>query len=344
MKIPSRTIVKILGITVGFLALLMLAYQARTELIWIGTAFFLAVALNPAVEGLSRFMPKRSRGLAITVVALVAIGLIGFLIVSFVPPLISQTESLGNNLPGYTDQLLNGHNVISDQIRHYNLVDRVRSSQDQLTHYLSSAGGSFFSFLKGVFTSLAAGTTIIVLAIFMMLEGPRWVAAFWAAVPPKRRAHAQDLGGHMYRAVSGYVNGNLLTSLIAAIATAVVLTIMGVPYAIPLGLLVAIADLIPLVGATIGAVIVIIVAFFTSIVAGIVVLAFFLIYQQVENHVLQPVIYGRTVEMSPLTVLIAIILGAALGGILGALVAIPVAASLQILIRDYAHHHFNYDS
>ncbi|MBW4062106.1 AI-2E family transporter [Candidatus Saccharibacteria bacterium] len=341
MKISSRSIVKVLSLTVLFMVGLVLVYKARTALIWIGTAFFLAVALNPAVDGLSQYMPRKSRGSAITVVGLIGAAVVAFLIFSFVPPMVSQTQSLADSVPNFANQLVNGHNFISDQIRHYNLVDRVRASQDQITHYVSSAGGSFYGFFKGLFASLAAATTILVLSVFMMMEGPRWIESFWKLVPPNRRAHSKDLVAHMYRAVSGYVNGNLLTSLIAAVATAVILTIMGVPYAIPLGLMVAIADLIPLVGATIGAVIVILVAFFTSTVAGIIVVVFFLIYQQVENHVLQPVIYGKTVEVTPLTVLIAIIMGAAIGGILGALVAIPIAASLQILIRDYVDNYLH---
>jgi predicted PurR-regulated permease PerM len=341
MKISSRQIIKILSLVVLFIVGLALIYKAKDEIIWIGTAFFLAVALNPAVDGISHYMPRKSRGLAITIVALVVVAILTFLVFSFVPPLVNQTESLASNIPNYTNGLVNGHNVIADQIRHFNLVDKVRASQSQVTHYLSTAGGSFFSFLTGLFTSLTAATTILVLSIFMMLEGPKWFDAFWILIPPARRDHTKDLANHMYKAVSGYVNGNLLTSLIAAIATAVVLTIMDVPYAVPLGLLVAIADLVPLVGATIGALVVCAVAFFTSTIAGIVLVAFFLIYQQVENHVLQPIIYGKTVDVSPLTVLVAIILGAAIGGMLGALVAIPVAASLQILIRDYVEHHMH---
>jgi predicted PurR-regulated permease PerM len=343
MNIPSRTIVKVLSITVAFIVLLYAVRIVGRELVWIGTAFFLAVALNPLVETLSRYMPWRSRGLAISVVALLVISILGFLLVSFIPPLISQSESLANSLPNYTDQLINGHNVISDQIRHYNLVDRIRSSQGEITKYISTAGGSFYTFIQGIFSGLIAVTTIIVLSVFMLLEGPNWIAAIWRLVPPKRRDHGCDLVQHMYKAVSGYVTGNLVTSLIAAVATAVILVILNVPYAIPLGLFVAIADLVPLVGATIGAVVVTGVALFSSTLSGIIVAAFFLIYQQVENHVLQPIIYGKTVEVSPLTVLIAIILGAALGGLVGALVAIPAAASLQILIKDYVSHHFKYE-
>jgi predicted PurR-regulated permease PerM len=134
------------------------------------------------------------------------------------------------------------------------------------------------------------------------------------------------------------VTGNLVISLIAGTLTAIVLTIMGVPYAIALGLIVAILDLIPLAGATIAAIIVGAVAFLHSVTAGIVVVAFFIVYQQVENHLLQPVVYGRTVKLSPLAVLIAVLIGAELAGVLGALAAIPVAGAIQVLLLDWLRH------
>ena len=149
------------------------------------------------------------------------------------------------------------------------------------------------------------------------------------------------IGGNshdVYRVVGGYVTGNLLISLIAGTLTAIVLRIMGVPYAVALGLIVAILDLIPLAGATIAAIIVGAVAFLHSIPAGIVVVAFFVVYQQVENHILQPVVYGRTVQLSPLAVLISVLIGAELAGVLGALAAIPVAGTLQVVFVDWLRH------
>src|ERR671927_1115856 len=154
-----------------------------------------------------------------------------------------------------------------------------------------------------------------------------------AARPSWRRvAH------EIYRTVGGYVTGNLLISLIAGISTTVVLLIVGVPYAVALGLIVAILDLIPLAGATIAAIVVGIVAFIHSIVAGIVVLVFFVVYQQIENHLLQPIVYGRTVQLSPLAVLVSVLIGAELAGILGALAAIPVAGAIQVVVVDWNRH------
>jgi predicted PurR-regulated permease PerM len=343
MDVPSRTILKILTLTAGFIGLLMLGYLARHELIWIGTAFFLAIALNPTVERLSRWMPRRNRLLGIVAVFVIVFALLSVVIVSFVPPLIQQSDQLSHNLPQYTDDLVNGHGFVSDQIRQYNLVDRVRDSQSQILSYASSAGSQFFGVIQGIFSSVIAGITILGLTFFMLLEGPSWMAAAWRAVPSKRRKHTQKLVTQMYNAVTGYVNGNLFTSLIAATATAIALAIVGVPYAIPLGIFVGIMDLLPLVGATIGALVVILVALFTSGTAAIVMIIFFVLYQQIENHALQPIVYGRTVQISPLLVLIAVLIGAAVMGLVGAIIAIPFFASLQILVKDYAERHLARD-
>lgn len=337
MDISTRTIVRFLLVTAAFIGIIKLALIAAHPLIWIGTAFFLAVALNPAVVKVSRYMPRKSRGLAASVV-FVGISLIfAFLVASFVPPLVSQTQDLVRNLPGYTDSIINGDGFVSEQVRRYNLVDHIRESQSEIASYLSSAGGSFLGLVKGVFSSVAAGVTIFVLTIFMILEGPGWIQQMWRLVPAKQQPRYRKLVDEMYEAVSGYVTGNLLTGSIAATLVSIVLTIVGVPYAIPLGILVGLINLLPLIGAAISATIVVIVSFLTaSVTSGVIVLIFFLIYQQIENHVLQPYIYGRTVKISPLTVLVAVLLGATIGGILGALVAIPVAASLQILVKDFA--------
>ncbi len=336
MNISARSVLKVLTLILLFSIGVMAAYTARRELIWIATAFFIAVALNPAVDYISRFMPKRSRGLAAGSVFLVVILLFAFLLTALVPPLVKQSDQLIRNFPRYTDQVVNGNSFVSQKVRDYKLVDRVKQSQDQIVHYASSAGGSFIGIVGGIFSSFAAGLTIFILSLFMLLEGPSWVSSFWKSVPASRRKHAQTLAGQMYDAVTGYVTGNLLTSLLAIILTASTLAIIRVPYAIPLGIIVGLFDLLPLVGATIGAVIVVLAALFVSPASAIIMVIFFTIYQQIENHILQPLIYGRTVQMSPLLVLVSVLIGAGVGGILGAIVAVPVGASVQILVRDLA--------
>jgi predicted PurR-regulated permease PerM len=252
-----------------------------------------------------------------------------------VPPLVHQTEQLAQNAPRYTEELVNGPSFVSEQIRTYHLVDRVKDSQSEILKYATNASGSFFSVVTQLFASAAAAVTILVLTIFMLLESPHWSKTFWSIVPEKKRAHAQVLANQMYKAVTGYVTGYLLMSALAASITAILLTILGVPYAVPLGIVVGIFDWLPLVGASIGAAVVVIAAAFNSSTAGFVMLCFFLIYQQIENHILQPIVQGRTVKMSPLLVLISVLIGIGMGGILGAIVAIPVGASVQILARDF---------
>lgn len=339
MNISARSVFKVLILILVFALMVMTAYTARRELIWIGTAFFIAVSLNPPVGYLSRFMPRRSRGLAAGSVFLVVVLLFTFLITALAPPLVKQSEQLVRNAPGYTNDLVSGNSYVSRQIRAYNLVDRIKQSQSQILGYATSASGSFFMILKGVFSGVAAGVTILVLSYFMLMEGPGWITALWRIIPSRHQKRSQRLLAQMYEAVTGYVTGNILTSLLAATLTAVTLAIIGVPYAIPLGIVLGLFDFLPLVGATIGSIIVVLAALFTSIPAAIIMVIFFIIYQQIENHILQPLVYGRTVRMSPLLVLISVLIGAGIGGILGAIVAIPVGASLQIVLRDIAETH-----
>jgi predicted PurR-regulated permease PerM len=176
--------------------------------------------------------------------------------------------------------------------------------------------------------------TIVFLTFFMLLEGGTWVERAYSLFPEASQERWRRVGDEIYRTVGGYVTGNILISLIAGGSITIVLLVLGVPYAVALGLLVAFLDLIPLAGATVAGVIVAAVAFLHSVPAGIVAVVFFIVYQQVENHFLQPVIYGRTVQLSPLVVLVSVLVGAELAGILGALAAIPVAGTLQVIVRD----------
>lgn len=195
--------------------------------------------------------------------------------------------------------------------------------------------GTALAVTKGIVTAIVAVVTIAFMTFFMLLEGPRWIERFYALLPEESERRWRAVGRDVYRTVGGYVTGNLLISLIAGTATTIVLLIAGVPYAIALGLVVAILDLIPLAGATLAAIIVTTIAFLHSVPAGIAVLIFFVVYQQLENHLFQPLVYGRTVKLSPLAVLIAVLIGAELAGILGALAAIPVAGSIQVVLADW---------
>jgi predicted PurR-regulated permease PerM len=330
-----RTVLLVVGILVASFVALKILWISRHVLSWIFIAVFLTLALNPAVDRLEARLGGR-RGAATGVVSIatvIALALIGWL---FVPTLVDQVNNFAHKVPDYLDDVTKGRGRLGFLQEKYHLVDKARKAlREGGASKLFGVSGTALAIAKGVVTAVVATLTIAFMTFFMLLEGPRWLDRCYSLLAPASRRRWEAVGRDIYRTVGGYVTGNLLISLIAGTLTAIVLAIMGVPYAIALGLIVAILDLIPLAGATIAAIIVGAVAFLHSIPAGIVVVAFFIVYQQIENHVLQPVVYGRTVQLSPLAVLISVLIGAELAGVLGALAAIPVAGAIQVILLDW---------
>jgi predicted PurR-regulated permease PerM len=338
VRVRLRTVLSLLATIVAVAVVLEVIWIARHVLTWILISLFLALALNPAVEWLQRRGIKR-RGWATAITYVVALGVIVAIGLTFVPTLVNQVNDFVQKLPDYAHDITHGQGRLGFFETKYHIQERIESAvKDGGATKVLGLSGVAVSVAKGVITIVVATVTILFMTFFMLLEGPKWVERFYGLLPERSRPRWRKVGSDVYRTVGGYVTGNLLISLIAGGLTTLVLLIMGVPYAVALGLIVAILDLIPLAGATIAAILIGIVAFLHSIPAGIVVVVFFVVYQQVENHLLQPVIYGRTVQLSPLAVLISILIGAELAGILGALGAIPVAGSIQVLIVDWLNH------
>jgi predicted PurR-regulated permease PerM len=332
-----RTVLVVVGILVAAFITLKILWISRHVLSWVFIAVFLALALNPAVDRLERRIGRRGISTGIVfLAALVAIALIGWLII---PTVIDNVNSFAHKVPDYLDDLTKGRGRLGFLQEKYHLVDKARKAlREGGASKLFGVSGTAVAAAKGVVNAVLAFVTIAFLTFFMLLEGPNWIDRFFSLLQPDSRKRWRGVGHDVYRTVGGYVSGNLLISLIAGGLTSIVLTIMGVPFAIALGLIVGILDLIPLAGATIAAIIVGAVAFIHSIPAGIVVVVFFIVYQQVENHILQPIVYGRTVQLSPLVVLISVLIGAELAGVLGALAAIPVAGSIQVVFIDWLRH------
>ena len=338
IRFRARTVLAVLGVTIAVFVLLKVVIIASQVLSWILISIFLTMALNPAVDWLQRRGVTR-RGLAAAVTYVGAIGAItgiGFL---FIPTLIEQVNDFARAVPGYLEDLTRGQGRLGFLQEKYHLVDKAREALEKGgAAKLFGFSGAALAITKSIITIVVAIITITFMTFFMLLEGPLWMDRLYGLLPEHLQPRWRAVGRDIYRTVGGYVTGNLLISLIAGTLTTLVLLLMDVPYAVALGLLVAILDLIPLAGATIAAILIGTVAFINSIPAGIVVVAFFLVYQQIENHILQPLIYGRTVQLSPLAVLIAVLIGAELAGVLGALAAIPVAGAIQVLIRDWLRH------
>ena len=309
---------------------LYLLWLTRQIIIWLLIAIFLAVALDPLVALFQRH-GIRSRGLAV--------------LAPFsswqrrrrhrpaAPPAADHADrQLADSLPEYVDDLTSGRGPLGFLERDYQVVDRVRERVEEggAGGLVVGIAGGALNVAAGVLTAIVAVVTITVMVVFLLLGGPRWIEAFYGALPDESQERWRMVGNDLYRSVGGYVRGNLAISLVAGVSAAVVLLLLGVEYALALALVVAILDLVPLIGATLGAAIVLGVVAFDSVTAAIVWLIFATVYQQVENHLIQPLVYGGWCS-SPFAVLLAVLVGAQLGGVVGALGAIPVASAIQII-------------
>jgi predicted PurR-regulated permease PerM len=334
VTVRPRTVLVVLGITVLVGVVLLLGYLAFHVLTWILIAALLATALNPAVEAFQR--RGLGRGVSATIVfllALLGLTLIGLLVI---PPLVDQVSEFIEAVPDFIDDLVAGRGPLGFLQDEYQLVDRVREEIER-----QGAAGALglsepvLDILRSIVTAVVGLVAIVFLTYFMLLEGPRTIQRLLDLLPDTTRVRYERVGHEIYRTISGYVTGNLLISLIAGVVSTAVLFGVGSDYAIALGLVVAVLDLIPLAGATLAAIVVTTVILVdTDWIRALIVLGFFIGYQQFENHVLQPLVYGRTVQLSPLAVLCAVLVGAELAGILGALVAIPIAGSLLAVSRE----------
>jgi predicted PurR-regulated permease PerM len=330
-----RTVFSVLGILLGVAIVLYVLWVARHVLSWLLIALFLALALNPAVELLQR--RGLGRGTASGITFVVALAVVAGLGALFIPALVDQVNSFANKVPDYVHDLTHGRGRLGFLETKYHIVERIKSAvQKNGVSKLAVGAGAALAVTKSVISAVVATVTIVFLTFFLLLEGPDWLERIYGLVRDDRRERWRRVGHDVYRTVGGYVTGNLLISLIAGVTSGLVVWLAGVPYAAALGLLVALLDLIPLAGATIAAVVVVLVALAANgVTAAIVVGVFFVVYQQIENHVIQPLVYGRTVQLSPLAVLVAVLVGAELAGVLGALAAIPVAGALQVVLVEW---------
>jgi predicted PurR-regulated permease PerM len=328
----TRTIVRVF-FTVAALAVgLYLLYQVRTVLGLVAMAVFLAVALGPGVDFFVR--RKVPRGLSILLVYLsigVAVIGIGLLVV---PPIVTQVNAFAKELPTYIKDAQK-NKTIRKYDRRYKIFDKLQKQASQLPSRLGDAAGALQSVTVGVFSTLVQLVTVLTMTFFLLLDGGRVFDWVLGLLRPHHEDLIRDKSREVYHAVAGYVAGNLVISFIAGTTAWLTLTVLGVPFAVPLAVLMAFLDLIPLIGATIGGIAIGIVTVFNDFPTSTIVWAVvFILYQQVENNVIQPIVYRRTVDVQPLVVIISILVGSTLLGVLGALVAIPVAATLQILLRD----------
>jgi predicted PurR-regulated permease PerM len=338
IRFQPRAVLAVLGIALAVVALLELLWMAREVITWILIATFFALALNPLVVWMQAHGVRR-RGAAAAIVFIGALVAVVALVGTFVPIVVDEVRDFVDALPGYVADLTAGRGPLGFLETDYQIVERVRDavSAGDAASFLG-VSGTALAITKSVLTAVVATITIAVLTFFMLLEGPKLVDRIVVQLPPDSQERWRRILYKVYLTVGGYVSGAILIAVVAGLTSGIVLAVVGVPSAVALGLLVALLDLIPLAGATLAAVLVSTIAFLDSVPVGIAVLAFFIVYQQLENHVLYPLVYSRTVELSPLLILIAVLIGASIAGILGALAAIPVAGTLQVLVREWLEY------
>jgi predicted PurR-regulated permease PerM len=331
--VSARAVAKTVLVAAGVLAGLYTVYRIRSVVGLVFIAVFIAVALGRPVDFFERIGLRRWMAILSTYLGLLlAVFVLGLAVV---PPIVNETNKFVKNVPHYVDDLRK-NKTIRDYDKKYHVTQKLKASALKLPAKLGDAVTALQDVTVGVFSALVQLVTVLVLAFFLLLDGKRTIN--WAVneLGPARGPRVRRIADDVYRSVGGYVVGNLLISLIAGTTTWIVLSLLGVPFAVPLAVLMAFLDLIPLVGATIAGFIIGVVAAIHSFPGDLIVwVVYLIVYQQFENNAIQPIVYRRTVQLHPLLVIIAVLIGASLMGILGALVAIPVAGGLQIVARDW---------
>ena len=340
-QVPVRTILATIGLVRATAVALLLLYEVQHVLVWIVVALFFTVALYPVTAWVERRITRGHRTPATILVFLVLVLVLAGLVTAFAVPLATEGGTFATQLPQMVTDARSGRGTVGRLLERTHALAYVQSHQSQIAGYASGLTGSAKDVLGGVASGLAGVVTVFVLAVLMVLEGPKVVSGLLGLVDdPHSRERLRAVSADCAKSITGYISGNLLISIVCGVLTYVTLKIMGVPFAGLIALFVGLADLIPLVGATVGAIAALVAAAIHSIPALVVVAIFVVLYQQLENHVLQPVILSRTVKLNPLAVLVAILVGAELAGILGALLAIPVAGIVQVVVRDlWSHRH-----
>jgi predicted PurR-regulated permease PerM len=352
-RIQGWAVVKVVAISLLVIAIAVLlalvVMEIRTTLRWAFAGIFLALALAPAVGLVERVKVRGRtlpRWLAILVVYVVFAALFVFLMLHVIRPIIGEVEALAPKLPGYVEdfrQWANDNSQFQELNQRFDITAKLKSAAEDIPSELGNAAGEARTLTVSLLNNLLAAITILVIAFFLLIDGDRQFQRATAQFTPSARDRSRRIGDRIYKVVKGYVTVNLTLAVGVGVITWLVLELLGVDLAVPLAVLVAFLDLIPLVGLTLGGLLVAIVAAFHDFPTALIIWgAFFLVYQQLQDRVIQPLLYKDAVQVHPVIAIVAILIGAQLLGILGALVAIPVAASIGVLIDeaiDYQREH-----
>jgi len=333
LTVSNRTLLRVLTITALFIFVVDLRSSLHNVLIELLISVFLAIALNPLVSVTERRLHLKHGPAAIVVFLATILVVVVFLIVIFTP-LYNEVRSFAEHLPDYIDKAEKSR-LFRDLDQRYNLLNKLRQQSKTLPNRLPATASAALGLAGTVANAVFETITVLFLTLFLLLELPSIGRSVVSLLPPEQADTAIRMQGEISSTVARYVATNIAVSIFAGLVTWISLLILGVPFALVLALLMGLFDLLPLIGATLGGTIVVLVATITvSVTAGVIMIIVLVVYQQTENHLVQPIVMRRSVAVSPLIVILSVLVGAALLGILGALLAIPVAGSIQIALRD----------
>ena len=347
IEIDTRTFIRFWLVIVGLGAIVALIYQAQTGLLIIGASLFLALALNAPVTYIAKRLPGRSRVGATALSYLGVIGLLGVIIFLVIPPIVQQTARFADNIPATVESLTAQWRGLGVFVDEYNLQPQLDTALNSIKGSASemAAGigegivtsiGSFFSFLAAMFL-------ILVLTFLMLIEGPTWLGRLWRLYGDKDRMNLhRRVVTRMYKTVNGFVIGQLTVSAIGAFAAGLSVFVLSLVFdaipsnlSIPTAVVTFVLSLIPMFGATIGGVIVTALLAFNAIPAAIIYAIFFVVYQQIENNFIAPHIQAKRIDLSPLAILASVTIGLYMFGVIGGIIAIPIAGSLRVIFLEY---------
>lgn len=335
--ISNRTIIRVAVLVLAILIAIWAINIARHSLLLIFISFFLALALNAPVQFITRNLPGKLRGsrsFGTAISYLIVVIILGAFLVYLVPPLVHQSENFISAAPKIITEFRDQSGAVGNFIRHYHLQKQVSILSGQLSSRLHDLGGKAFSEIFNIGKSIFALLAVIVLTFMMLVEGPKWIGVFRRMIPSRRHNLVDRLANDMYKVIKGYVNGQVVLAAIAALFITPALYLLHISHPLALMVVVFICGLIPMVGHTIGAVIVTIVALFHSFTAGVIILIYYILYQQFENYIIQPKLQANVTKMSPLLVFASLVIGVNFAGLFGGLIAIPVAGCLRIAVLE----------
>jgi len=346
IEIDTRTFVRFWLVVIGFVLVAWAIYSARTALFIIAAALFLAIAISPVVNRLSKILPSKSRVLSTAISYVAVIVVLGAIIFLAVPPIVDQTAKFAQNVPNLVDSATKQYAGLNNFVNHYQLQPEftsfIKSIKTGATEFASSLGSILVTGIGSILSIMAAVILILVLTFLMLVEGPIWLERLWSVYNDKdKMENNRNILSRMYGVVTGYVTGQLSIAAIAGVVAGVSVFVLCLIFnittglAIPAAAIVFVFALVPMFGETIGAILVSLVLALNNVTAAVIFLAFFVLYQQIDGNYILPKIQSKKIDLSALAIIISVAIGLYLFGPVGGIISIPIAGCIRVLIEEY---------